>query len=260
MSFYPILSAPGCMGQTTVYNFPPNNWELNFDRTRLVNVTWAEDGVWHSMVVGELPFGSARTFSKEDIRPSLPDNTLPLLSLSTEALPKQCLSLPRAMHGTSIPSWRGTLSLRSTIAETSYQGELDPFPNPGSLLTFGPFIQFGRSVENFMLFLNLEESPVARTSIIEVHEGANLSQLKRSIQVRNNSISVLSLDDLDFSINSLPVVSCKGMSGIPLYFSKTRDGSFLSIEHTHPPASYVIHGERWGAQKVIKKKWFDKLA
>jgi hypothetical protein len=243
-----------------VCNFPPNNWESDFNCTRLVNVTWAADGLWHSKVLTELPFGSARTFSKEDACPSLPDDTMPLLSLTTAPLPEQCLSLPRVVNGTSMPSWRATLGLISSSASTSYQGELDPFPETGSLLTFGPFIQFGSNIENFVLLLNIEMSPVSRTSKIDVHDSAEPNHLKISTRVRNNSISALCLDGLHFDINSLPVVSCKGMSGIPLYFSKTSDGSFLSIEHTHPPASYVIHGDRWNAQRVMKKKWFDKLA
>jgi hypothetical protein len=158
-----------------------------------------------------------------------------------------------------MPNWRATISLHSGMMSTSYQGELDPFPDPGSLLTFAPFIQFGNKVENFMLFVNLENSPLRRSSILEVHDSAETRCVKQSTSVRSNSISVISLDSLNFSIDTLPIISCKGMSGIPLFFSKTDDGSFLSMEHTHPPASYVIHGQRWGAQKLMKKKWFDKL-
>lgn len=260
MSFYPILSAPGCSGQTTVYNFAPNNWEKVSKCTRLVNLTWASDGAWHSIVLTELPFGSAETFSRKNVCPHLPADILPLLSLSKDPLPRRSTNLPSVMHSTAMPNWRATLSLHSGVASTSYQGELDPFPDSGSLLTFAPFIQFGSKVENFMLFVNLENSPLLRTSALEVHDSAEPSCVKQSIFVRNNSISAISLDDLYFGSDTLPIISSKGMAGIPLFFSKTSDGSFLSIEHTHPPASYVIHGERWGAQKAIKKKWFDKLA
>jgi len=58
----------------------------------------------------------------------------------------------------------------------------------------------------------------------------------------------------------LPLVVCLGMSGIPLYFSQSIDGRYLSLEHTHPPASTVVHGRRWDAQKILKQQWFSKAS
>jgi hypothetical protein len=50
------------------------------------------------------------------------------------------------------------------------------------------------------------------------------------------------------------------MAFVPLYFSTTKDGQFLSLEHTHPPASLVTHGDRFGAQRHLKKLWFSQLS
>jgi hypothetical protein len=50
------------------------------------------------------------------------------------------------------------------------------------------------------------------------------------------------------------------MAAIPLYFSSAMDGAYLSLEHTHPPASLVVHGRRWEAQKMLKNRWFAKVA
>ena len=163
------------------------------------------------------------------------------------------------MHGTTMPNWRATLGLLSPLASTCYQGELDPFPAPGSLLTFAPFVQFGSGVENYMLFLNLEKSPQTRTATVEIYDSAVPGRCRGSFEVRNNAVSIVSLDDTGMGPEDLPVIICKGMSGIPLYLSKTTDGSYLSLEHTHPPASYVIHGKRWEAQKILKNDWFAKL-
>ena len=33
----------------------------------------------------------------------------------------------------------------------------------------------------------------------------------------------------------------------------------LSLEHTHPPASFAVHGERFKVQAEIKKQWFNAL-
>jgi hypothetical protein len=147
----------------------------------------------------------------------------------------------------------------SPLASTCYQGELDHFPSPGSLLSFAPFIQYGDEAENYMLFLNLEKFPKMRSSYVEIYSSANPEYLRGRFEVRNNNISVVSLDNLDFSPLDLPVIVCKDMSGIPLFFSKTRNNSFLSLEHSHPPVSYVVHGNRWLAQKILKNKWFSRL-
>ena len=259
MSFYPVLAAPGSTGQTTLYNFPPNNWEDIRKERRLVNLTWAQDSVWHSVTLGELAFGAMQTYTRAGIASKVPDDALPLLSLVSTPFPERSESLTAIMHGTNMPNWRATLGLVSPLASTCYQGELDPFPAPGSLLTFAPFMQFGAGIENYMLFLNLEKNPKTRTSMVEIYDGAKPAHCLGSGEVRNNAVSVVGLDGLGLGPEDLPVVICKGMSGIPLYFSKTVDGAFLSLEHTHPPASYVIHGKRWDAQKILKTEWFAKL-
>ena len=259
MSFYPVLTAPGCTGRTTLYNFPPNNWEDVRNERRLVNLTWAQDSAWRSVTLGELAFGAMQAYTLADVSTHVPDNALPLLSLASTPFPEYSESLPTGMHGTNMPNWRATLGLASPLASTCYQGELDPFPAPGSMLTFAPFIQFGDGIENYMFLLNLEKHPQTRASMVEIYDSAKPVRCLGRFEVRNNAVSVLSLDGLDLGPEDLPVVICKGMSGIPLFFSKTCDGAYLSLEHTHPPASYVIHGKRWDAQRILKSNWFARL-
>ena len=33
----------------------------------------------------------------------------------------------------------------------------------------------------------------------------------------------------------------------------------MSLEHTHPPGSFVVRGDRNKVQKMIKSKWFEAL-
>jgi hypothetical protein len=259
MSYYPILEASGCTGQTTLFNFPPNNWEDKRKRPLLVNLTWAEGSIWRSVILDQLAFGATRTYTHADILAHLTDNALPLLSLSFKPLPEKIESLPASIQQTNTPNWRATLGLVSPFATTSYQGEIDPFPAPGSLLTFAPFIQFGQGIENYMLLLNLEKNPQMRISTVEIYDSAKPDLSLGCFEVRNNAISPIRLDGLGLNPESLPVIICKGMSGIPLFFSKTANGAHLSLEHTHPPASFVIHGKRWDAQKILKNQWFAKL-
>lgn len=261
MSYYPILKAPDCIGWTTVCNFSPNNWEAGGATEKFVNVTWVEAGGWRTENLGVLAPDKMRTVNITEIAALVPDGVLPLLSLTRKMLPDRSDALPRTdTERTSIPAWRATLGLSTEHTSTSYQGEIDPFPVPGSLLTFSPFIQFGEGIENYLIFLNIETNAVVRSARVEIYDSAKPDQIKGTFEVQNNSATVINLDNLGFSTFDLPMIICKGMSGIPLYFSRTLDGAFLSLEHTHPPASYVIHGKRWEAQKALKKIWFSKVA
>ncbi len=259
MSFYPILSAPGCSGVTTIYNFPPNDWEDVSRRPRVINLTWSDSNMWRSVRLGELDSGSMRTFSRDQIDIYCPPEVLPLLSLDMGPLPEWSETLPLTMARTSMPAWRATLGLRSDTSITSYQGELDPFPSQGTMLAFAPFIQYGNEIENYMLFVNLERSPKTRSGLIEIFSANEPWKLKGHFNVRSNSVTCLNLDHYNFSETELPSFACKDMCGIPLFFSKTSSGNFLSLEHTHPPVSYVVHGRRVEMQKTIKTKWFNML-
>lgn len=260
MSYYPILSAPGCTGWTTLCNFPPNNWETSGRADKLIHVTWAQDDCWRSAPLGVLEHGATRTIKSGDVASLVPAGALPLLSLGTVELKASCNVLPRTnCEPTFVPVWRATCGLSAARASTSYQGEVDPFPPQASLLTFCPLIQFGEDIENYLLFLSVESSPCTRTARVEVYDAANTVS-RAAFDVRNNALNVIPLDHLGLSPSELPLILCREMAGIPLYFSRTRDGAFLSLEHTHPPLSYVIHGKRSEAQKALKQTWFGRVA
>lgn len=259
MSYYPILSAPYCTGQTTLYNFSPNNWEMVYKGEQYINLSYIKNSTWHSQVLDSLDYDAYKTIAHQDLSQFVPLNTLALLSLTQKVLPKTSQTLPKlSSNKTLTPAYRSTLELKSQYAQTSYQGELDPFPPQASLLTFSPFLQFGDGIENFVLILNIEKSPQNRESKIEIYD-ANSKALKSVQTAYSNQINHIHLNNLGFDKQSLPVVICRTMAAIPLYFSCTNQGQYLSLEHTHPPASLVVHGRRFGAQKQLKQYWFSRL-
>lgn len=258
MSYYPILSAPYCMGETTLYNFPPNNWELFSKGNQYVNLTYIQDGLWHSKVLDEITYGDCKVINYQDVKSLISGNTLALLSLTKNKLEKTSKELPQLVSSrTNMPQYRSTLGLISQYMKTSYQGEVGPFPSQASLLTFSPFLQFGVGVENFILLVNLEIQPTNREVKIEIFN-ARTKELKCEKTALSNNITIISLDDCGFSKSDLPVVICRNMAAIPLYFSCINQGEILSLEHTHPPASLVIHGARFGVQNYLKKYWFSQ--
>lgn len=258
MSYYPILRAPDCKGFTTVYNFSPNDWEPTKKKERFVNITWSSGEKWVTKYFGMLSYNESLTISVDDIDNFVPHDSLPIISLTDTRLPEISEFLPMLdIQKTRTPAWRATLGLSSFSAQTCYQGEIDPFPRQGTLLTFGPLIQYGNGIENFLIFLNIEEQPNFRYGEIKIFDALGIR--KGHFQVRNNTANIISLDGLNLNPTDLPVIICKDMAGIPLYFSRVDNGSFLSLEHTHPPASLVVLGRRWEAQKILKKIWFMKV-
>ena len=259
MSFFPILKAPYCAGQTILYNFSPNNWESVYKGRQTINLSYTDGILWHSTVLGELAYGDCQIIKYQDVKSLMPDNALPLLSLTQNKLDKKSEILPQLFSNqTNTPKHRSTLGLTSKYTTTSYQGELDPFPSRASLLTFSPFLQFNDKVENFVLLLNLEKKADNRKVKVEVFD-ASTKTLKCEKTALSNNITAISLDDCGFLKNDLPVVISREMAAIPLYFSCANQGKFLSLEHTHPPASLVVHGHRFGVQKNLKDYWFSQL-
>lgn len=260
MSYFPILNVPDAKCWTTVYNFAPNNWEVMRTDEQYLNVTFSTEKEWITESLGMVPKGGIKTVTADDLCGLVPNTVLPLLSLTSAPIPPSSKSLPDLGDArTATPAWRATIGISSSWTQTSYQGELDPFPQSGSLLSFSPFFQFGMGIENYMIFLNLEKSPATRIADIEIYDTKRLNFKGRFI-VRSNSSNIISLNNFGLNEIDLPLMICKDMAGIPLYFSRTVDGTFMSLEHTHPPASFVVHGNRWEAQKLLKKNWFAKLS
>lgn len=260
MSYYPILKAPGAQGWTTLCNFSPNNWETRRCPAQLINVTWPSPHGWMTKNLGVLAPNAMRTIVSDDIADVVPTEAMALLSLTISAPPPLSEALPKLdVFQTKVPAWRATLGLSSVVAQTSYQGELDPFPPQGTLLTFGPFIQFGANIENFLILLNIESSPVSRQSEVEIYSAEGMT-LRGRYEVRSNDVNIIPLDGFGFGLGDLPVFLCRGLTGVPLYFSRTADNGYLSLEHTHPPGSMVVHGKRWEAQKMLKNIWFKKVS
>ena len=261
MSYYPILKVPGCVGSATLFNFAPNNWERVECRQRFINATWAEGKIWRSECIGTLEIDESRTLTAIDItKHGLVTENVIFLSLMTTVLPSECQELPSIeTHPlTSAPAWRATLRLSTENATTCFQGEIDPFPQKGSLLSFCPFIQYESGVENLLILANIEKSPISRDAMVEILDSSTMTK-KGEFRLTNNDVTVISLNELGFTESDLPVIICRSMAAIPLYFSRTRDGSHLSLEHTHPPASFVVHGNRWEIQKALKSYWFSKV-
>ena len=258
MAYFPILTAPYCNGQTTIYNFAPNNWEKSEKSNQCLNLTYAYDGIWHNLLLDQIAYGNCKVVSRQDLEGLVPEEATPFLSLTKSALEKTSEELCNVITNKPIfPEYRSTLGLASRYTKTSYQGEIIPFSSKATLLTFSPFLQFGKDIENYVLIINLEKSPKKRAEEIEIYT-AHTKALKKIQVIYNNQVNIISLDDMGFNDLDLPVIICRGMASIPIYFSVAGRGEFMSLEHTNPPASLVILGNRFGVQNYLKNYWFSQ--
>ena len=109
-----------------------------------------------------------------------------------------------------------------------------------------------------LLILNLSNEPEFRSSQIHLFNSST-KELKGTETVQTNSVTTIELDKYDFQSDELPVFYSPDMAGIPFGLCISDDKKMLSMEHTHPPASFVLFGDRLKAQGLIKKNWINSL-
>ena len=260
MAFFPLLKTKYLSGFCTLHNYAPNNWEPITSSKKNVWAIYSDGKTWVTKFVDEIDIGLSRKYFYDDIYQGELKGSPPLILLQfrKSGIDDNLKELPpHEFNLSKTPEWRSTVGFSLNESETSYQGEIEPFPKSASLLTFHPFIQY-KNINNYLLFINIEKSPYYREEEIEVFE-ANSKKLIDKVMVKNNSANLIELDKYIFSSNHLPVFICRSMAGIPFGLGIQKNKKMLSMEHTHPPASFVIHGDRFKVQGEIKRRWFNIL-
>lgn len=251
------METVGLTGFLDLSYFPPNNWENRIKGKTNLFAIWPKNEKWETQNLGTIEYGESRLFLSSDHEEKLKTG-LCLIYPTSGTLESQLSELPELpVWYSRIPEWRATTGFRNANAQTSYQGEIFPLPSKASLLTFHPFIQYGE-VENRLLVLNVTKKPEILESHLLLYD--SWSKKKRgSEKVCTNSLTTIALDKFKFLPSELPAFVIPNMAGIPFGLGVARDGSMLSMEHTHPPASLVLFGNRFGVQSTVKKKWFGNL-
>lgn len=266
MSFYPLFNLNENKGFVKLANFPPNDWEKRVPLgIKNVYAFHTKGQQWQVDDLGIIPENEFRAFTTPDfltVNGEVIEGTrieeLVLLEMRMDILPGQLDELPSSgLPSTHWPEWRATIGFKAEHSMVSYQGEINPTPPKATLLTFHPFIQF-EDIRNYFVFVNIEKSPVHRWSEIEIYHSGTGNKVD-SKKVRNNAANIIPLDDYGFSPEDLPVFYCKSMAGIPFGFGKSISTHMLSLEHTHPPGSLTLHGNRMFAQRDIKLGWINHL-
>ena len=260
MAFFPLIKTKHLDGFCVLHNFSTNNWEPFVPSKKNVWAIYSDGEKWVTKFVDEIDIGFSRKYFYSDVYQGELKGapSLILLQFRKSDISGNLKELPsHEFIFNKVPEWRSTVGFTLNKSETSYQGEIEPFPQKASLLTFHPFIQY-RNINNYFLFLNIEKYPSYREEEIEIFE-ANSKKLIDKVKVKNNSANLIDLNKYNFSPNQLPVFICRLMAGIPFGLGIQKNQKMLSMEHTHPPASFVIHGDRFKVQREIKRRWFNIL-
>ena len=260
MAFFPLASVKNAKGYCTIHNFSPNQWELKKESKKMLWAIYPEGDYWKTKALDTLEIGASKTYYYKDfnLKENQNHNPLILLQLRKTPLNEKLETLPEHEFVFSkVPEWRSSVGFQINNTQTSYQGEINPFPSKASLLTFHPFIQYN-NVHNYLVVFNAEKSPIIRNNVLEIYNSLT-KKIVDKVEVKNNHANIISLDQYNFTPQELPVFVCRTMAGIPFGLGICKQNSMLSLEHTRPPASFVVHGQRFKVQGNIKSKWFNIL-
>lgn len=243
-----------------MHNFSPNNWEKIKPSNKTIWALHSDGEKWITKKLDTLQMGQSKTYYYDEFELKRESKFSPIILLQYRktSLNSNLESLPsHEFKFSKTPEWRATVGFQLNNSQTSYQGEINPFPPKASLLTFHPFIQYN-NIDNHFIFLNAEDSPIYRKAEIEIYNSETKILIDR-VEILSNHINVIPLDKYGFKQNELPLFICRSMAGIPFGFGISKTKGMLSMEHTHPPGSFVVHGERFLVQKQIKQNWFNLL-
>lgn len=256
--FFPLFKALELDGFLELGYVAANNWENRESRPMNVYALWPNGQTWRSELFDVIKDGEVLRIFSTSLNSEMLETGLCLFYPTVEELVPRLDALPKNPYWFSnVPEWRCTSGLRNDSAQTSYQAEIYPLPSKASMLTFHPFIQFS-NINNYLLVLNVTNEPLITNHEIELFNSTNLTK-HGTATVKTNSASVIPLDEFGFTASDLPLFLSRKMAGIPFGLGVAKDGSMLSLEHTHPPASLVLFGNRNEVQGKIKKNWLQRI-
>ena len=256
--FFPLMKTPNLNGFCDLVYESPNNWENRIHKPISLYLLWSNGNRWLSKKISEMNYGDEIRLVTNDIDEKCLATGLALIYPSLEPIEPELSTLPsQKVWYSEIPAWRNTSGFYNEFTQVSYQSDIEPLPSKASLLTFHPFIQFGDVINN-LLVLNVTNDPKIQSGKISMFNSFDKSFVADTL-ISTNSLTTIPLDVYSFKPTDLPVFYSPEIAGIPFGLGIAKSGKMLSLEHTHPPASLVLHGNRRAIQGKIKKSWIEKL-
>jgi len=256
MSFWPLFISEKFSSEITVHNFSPNNFEV-LKKFQFVNLSFIDvkSKSWVTNTIDTILDFESKIFKSKEL---LKFSNFGLLQLSNQKIKnKFSKTLLDPFNLSKIPAWRSTISISNGFKSSSYQGELDIFPNNASLISISPMIQnHSKMINNYLFFINLINEPVNSNHNLVMVDPNNPSIHLETLNVKNNFVNIIKINKRH--INSIYFFASKTLTGIPIFVSEDEFNN-ISIEHTHPISQFFVHSNRFVLQRRIKDEWFKKI-
>ena len=241
-----------------VSNFSPNNWEAYRESRKNIFLCRRREQYWENLLVADLRVDES--FQLDAFDYMIHDEELAAVILTRGLLENKTAGLPSTASETSYPEFRCKISVRLDNSISSYQGEMVTFPTGSASSLFFDFMpQVAEQIDRYLVLLNFERSPLIRTGeliVSEVSLHSNEVKFVDNFEVLSNSVTVIPLNSLKAQIAFDSCLMFNSNIGlIPYFVAHSREDEVLSFEHTHPPSSLVVLGNRFGVQKTIKQSW-----
>ena len=256
MNYFFLLKndIPNIYSEVDIVNFSPSKvFSQSKSKDSILHYFYSNGKEWIFKDICNLPKDETITINEKYFDKNLKNKAI-FFSINSKKIISQ-KNLKNEKYHISKIAWRANIKLKNQNHYTSYQGEY-----PGSminknisLVSCSPMIQNNLNIKNFFYLVNLFHLPEENNFKIKI-----LNSKKEELKLLNcktNNINFFNLNDLDIKlIENMYIFQSDEGGGIPLYFSFDERGQ-MSLEHTHPPTEYVLHGNRFFFQKIKKNFW-----
>jgi len=264
MNYYFFPQVPGFSSSITLVNYPCQPHFPLRPETQTIYATWSDGSAWHYRSIGTIAPREAVEIALDDLPLDIPREMHPFLFFHYREVPAKTETLILSEHMFFMPTWRGNIKIFSPHTSTSYEGdyqhEMVRFAGAkGSLCSLSPMLQSGPDIVNHFIFVNLLQKPDITPHRLRMVDPRRDTVLMET-EVFSNRCNIVDLSGMDVPSDTILLAICGTMSGIPAFFSHNRDGTQMSFEHTHPPASLVVFGDPVHFQKNLKQQWLTRYA
>lgn len=262
MNYFPILNVPGFIGKTIVYNYPPVKYNYK-EIDKYVIAVNSDSKEWNYMTLCRIPYMGSLAVDQIILLKNGQKSNDTFLFLSESPIDRSAEELI-AINNTeiSIPTSRATIGIyqeNDIDYFCSYQGEIEAFRQRGNCLTFTYLNQRGNNIVNYIILMNLEENARKRKvrcrfeAIENKPDSTDNTQVE--VEVYTNSMNTILTDKILPNRDAEYSLICEEAVFIPLFITIDSNTNTMTMEHTHPPASMALHGNRWKTQAKIKSNW-----
>ena len=256
MNYFFLLKKPleNLSTEIDIVNVSPS---ATFSRTKsqklILHYFYSDGKKWIFKDICSLNKDESITINEDYFDEKLKDKSI-FFSLNRNKILTSNIITDEDYHDSKI-AWRSNIKIKSLNSSTSYQAEY-----PGamvnkkiSLVSCSPMIQLKKNIKNFFFLVNLYKEPNFEKFTVQILNSNK--EILNDFECFTNTINLIDINKLNIQSQSeMLIFNSKTGGGIPIYFSIDNE-SRMSLEHTHPPTEYTLHGNRFLFQKIKKNFW-----